>query len=109
MRHESYFGVFLFEVLIDDRGFVNDRLVIHQHGNFAVRIEFEKLPGLVFEIALDEFIRNFLFGQDKPCPVRVRSRAVRKELHTRHLRFLLCAFNDFSYRDYRRQGSQDIG
>jgi hypothetical protein len=30
---------------------------------------------------------NPLFGQDKPCPVRVGSRSVGKQLHTIHLRF----------------------
>jgi hypothetical protein len=56
LRHKRYLRIFLFEVFVDDRGFVNDGVPIYQHGNFAVGVSFKQLPGFVFEIAFDEFI-----------------------------------------------------
>lgn len=85
LGHKRYLGVFFFEVFVDNRGFVDDRFSVHQHGNFAVRIELEKVLGLIFEIALDQFVGKLFFGQDKPCPVRVGSRAVGKKFHQHHL------------------------
>ena len=78
LRHERYFRIFLFEVFVDDRGFVDDGVAIYQHGNFAVRVPFKQLFRLVFEIAFDELVGDLFLRQDKPCPVSVRSRAVRK-------------------------------
>jgi hypothetical protein len=69
--------IFLFQVFVDDRGFVDDGVAIYQHGNFAVGVSFKQLFGLVFEIAFDEFIGNLFFRQDKPCPVGIRSGTVR--------------------------------
>jgi hypothetical protein len=48
--------IFLFEVFVDDRGFVNDGVSIYQHGNFAVGVSFKQLLRFVFEIAFDEFV-----------------------------------------------------
>ena len=75
---KRYFGIFLFQVFIDDRGFVDHGVVVHQHRNFAVGVEFEEFLGFVAEIAFDEVAGNFFLCQDKPCPVSVRSGAVGK-------------------------------
>jgi hypothetical protein len=82
---KRYFGIFLFQVFIDDRGFVDNGVAVHQHRNFAVRVKFEKLLGFVAEIAFDEVVGNSFLCQDKPCPVSVGSGAVRKELHRIYL------------------------
>jgi hypothetical protein len=78
LRHERYFRIFLFKVFVNDRGFVDDGVAIYQHGNFAVGVSFKQLFRLVFEIAFDELVGDLFLRQDKPCPVSVRSRAVRK-------------------------------
>jgi hypothetical protein len=78
LRHERYFRIFLFQVFVDDRRFIDDGVAIHQHGNFAVGVSFKQLFRLVFEIAFDELVGDLFLRQDKPCPVSVRSRAVRK-------------------------------
>ena len=77
LRHKRYLRIFLFEVFVDDRGFVDDGVAIHQHGNLAVGISFKQLFRLVFEIAFDEVVGDLFLRQDKPCPVGVRSRAER--------------------------------
>ena len=77
LRHKRYFRKFLFQVFVDDRGFVDDGVAIYQHGNFAVGVSFKQLFRLVFEIAFDELVGDLFFRQDKPCPVGIRSRAVR--------------------------------
>jgi hypothetical protein len=70
--------IFLFEVFVDDCGFVDDGVPIYQHGNFAVGVSFKQLFRFVFEIALDELVGYFFLRQDKPCPVGIRSRTVRQ-------------------------------
>ena len=78
LRHERYFRILLFEVFVDDRGFVDDSFAIYQDGNFTIGVSFKQLFGLVFEIAFDELVGYLFLRQDKPCPVSVRSRTVRK-------------------------------
>jgi len=71
-------GIFLFQVFVDDRGFVDDGVAIYQYGNFAVGVSFKQLFRLVFEIAFDELVGYLFFRQDKPCPVGIRSGTVRQ-------------------------------
>jgi hypothetical protein len=73
--------IFLFQVFVDDRGFVDDGVAIHQHGNLTVGISFKELFRLVFEIAFDELVGYLFFRQDKPCPVGVGSGLVGIKFH----------------------------
>jgi hypothetical protein len=77
LRHKRYLRIFLFQVFVDDRRFVDDGVAIYQYGNFAVGVSFKQLFRLVFEIAFDELVGYLFFRQDKPCPVGIRSGTVR--------------------------------
>jgi hypothetical protein len=71
-----YFRILIFEVFVDDRGFVYYGFSVNKHGHFSVGVPFKQFFRFVFEIAFDEFIRYLFFRQDKPCPVGVGSRAI---------------------------------
>ena len=76
--HERHLRIFFFEILVDDRRLIDYRSAVYQHRDFAIGVEFQQLFRFVFEIALDEVMRNPLFREDKPCPVRVGSWSVGK-------------------------------
>jgi hypothetical protein len=85
--------IFLFQVFVDDRGFVDDGVAIYQYGNFAVGVSFKQLFRLVFEIAFDELVGYLFFRQDKPCPVSVRSGTIRKQPHKFTSSFVVCFYH----------------
>ena len=80
-RHQRYRGKFFLQVFIDDRRLIDHRVAIFQHGNFAVGITLEQLFRFVLQVALDEIVRDVLFGQDNPCPVSVGSRLIGEQFH----------------------------
>ena len=82
-RHEPHLGILFFQVFVDDRRLVNHALAVNQHGNLAVRIEFEEIFGLVGKVAFDQLIGELFFRQDNPCPVSVGSRLIGIEFHER--------------------------
>ena len=61
--------------------FVDNAVTVDQHRHFSVWIEFQEVFRLVAEVALDEFVGEFFFGQDNPCPVGVGSRLVGIKFH----------------------------
>ena len=76
--HEPHLWILFLEILVDDRRLIDYRSAVHQDRDFAIGVEFQQLLRFIFEIALDKVMRNPLFRQDKPCPVRVGSRSIRK-------------------------------
>ena len=79
--HERGGRIFFLEIFVDDRRLVDHADAIYQYRNFRVGVKFQKIFRFIGKIALDEFERKFLFGQDNPCPVRVGSGLIGKELH----------------------------
>src|SRR5688572_2537398 len=79
--HERDLGKLLFQVLVDDRRFVDDTVAVDQYRHFAVGILSGQVFGFVLEIYLDEIIGNFLLRQDNPCPVGVGSGVTGIEFH----------------------------
>jgi hypothetical protein len=60
-RHERHLRIFFFQILVDDRRLIDYRSAVHQHWDFAIGVEFQQFLRFVFEIALDEVVRNPLF------------------------------------------------
>lgn len=81
--HERRIGKSFFQVLVDDRRFVDDRVTIDQDGNLGIGIQFEQVFGFVLEIDFDQIVGNLLFRQDNPSPVGIWSGDARIELHHR--------------------------
>ena len=84
-RHETDRRIFLIEIFVDDGRFINDPIAVNYNGNFGVRIEFQKIPWLVFEIYFFEFVGNLFFRQDNPCPMGVGSTVTGVKFHEAHL------------------------
>jgi hypothetical protein len=64
---------FFLQVFIDDRRLIDHAVTVNEHGDFGVRVEFEQVFGLVLEVDFQEFVRDFLFGKDNPCPMSIGS------------------------------------
>jgi hypothetical protein len=64
---------FFFQIFINDCRLINDAIIVDENRDLGVRVEFEQFSGLIFKIDFQEFVRDFLFGEDNPCPVSIRS------------------------------------
>ena len=96
---ERNLRIFFFQIFVDDRRFVDDAVAIDQHRHFSVWIQSQEVFRFVAEVALDEFVRDFLLGQDKPCPVGVGSRLVGIKFHGLLLFILLVVGETFGVND----------
>src|SRR3989338_1624622 len=79
--HERDLRILLFQVFVDDGGFVNDRVAVNQDRDLAIRIQLQELPRLVLEIDLDQIVRDLFFRQDNPSPVGIGSGMTGKKSH----------------------------
>jgi hypothetical protein len=80
---QPHLRIFFLQVFVDDRGLVNHAVAVHQHRHFSIGIQFEQILRFFFQIDFDQLIGNFLFRQDNPCPVSVRSGMGRIKFHDR--------------------------
>ena len=60
-RHERDLGVFLFQVFVNDSGFVDDCISVNEDGHLLIWVEPEEILGFVFKINLDQLIRDLFF------------------------------------------------
>ena len=79
--HQANRGKYFLEVFVDDGRLIDYPAVVHQHRYFTIRISRQQILGFVLEIDLDQLVGKFLFRQDNPCPVCVRSAMAGVELH----------------------------
>ena len=84
-RHEMSRWILLVEIFVDDGRLIDYSIAVIQGRNFGVRIEFQKILWLVFEIYFIEFVGKLFFCQDNPCPMGVRSTVTGVQFHEAYL------------------------